>query len=389
MTTLTAFDRPSAFLSATLNGLAHQQTTDFGDTQLPFRSSLTAGTRFGPADAFGVVVAGTASRRTFNTAIASPSAWTEVDGTAAPRSSSARSRTTTGPATRSTATSTTARPRPPRPTSGRTTRSATSRSRTRRSSSKATPSPTSATTGRLEDFEVALDIPTTDIDEELAALTVGLDQELGADATLNVYGTYSRGTRTRRTFQPEWGEGQGFGLSYDLSGDFETLTFDDLAAVMDPENYLYTEMDIEFEDLVEDVYQAGADLRYDLRFGNSVGFLKAGGQFRLRDKDIDRNEDPWAAGDLPLTLSQFSRTPPSPLQGDNMVPVTGDVFEFLDFFDQNSAAGQYFNLDPIESAEEEVEVDAFVTEDVYAGYFMGNVRLGALTATGGVRVEAT
>ena len=30
-----------------------------------------------------------------------------------------------------------------------------------------------------------------------------------------------------------------------------------------------------------------------------------------------------------------------------------------------------------------------VTEDVYAGYLMGNVQLGALTATGGVRLEST
>ena len=389
VTTLTAFDRPGAFFSGTLNGLAHQLTTDFGGTQLPFRSSLTGGTRFGPGGAFGVVVAGTASRRTFNTAIASPSAWTEVDGMAAPEEFE-REVEDNDRARYGLNANLDYRPTPATSAYLRTHLSRRDESFTNTEIQfEGEAVPTSATAGRLEDFEVALDIPTTDIDEDLAAVTLGLDQEFGADVTLNVTGTYSRGTRTRRTFQPEWGEGQGFGLSYDLSGDFETLTFDDLAAVMDPENYVYTEMDVEFEDLVEDAYQAGADLRYDLRVGESVGFVKVGGQFRFRDKDIDRNEDPWAPGDLALTLGQFAMDPPDPLQGGGVVPVTGDVFAFLGFFEANRDAGRYFNLDPVESAEEEVEVDAFVTEGVYAGYAMGNVRLGALTATGGVRVEAT
>ncbi|MGB3544975.1 TonB-dependent receptor [Rubrivirga sp.] len=390
VTTLTAFDRPSPFLSATLNGLAHQLTTEFGETRLPFRSSVTAGTRFGPDNAFGVVVAGTASRRDFNTAIVSPSAWVDVDGTPAPEEfereveDNDRFRYALNG-------NLDYRPAPATSAYVRAHYSLRDESftNTEVQFEGGDVLPTSATTGRLEDVEVQLDIPTTDIDEELYATTIGLDQEFGPDVTVHVHGTFSRGTRTRRTFQPEWGEGQGFGLAYDVSGDFETLVFDDLEAVMDPTNYLYTEMDIEFEDLVEDTYQAGADLRYDVRFGENVGFVKVGGQFRLRDKDIDRNEDPWAAGDLPLDLSGFVMDPPDPLQGDGRVPVTGDVGRFLDFFDQNSAAGEYFNLDPVESAEEEVEVDAFVTEDVYAGYVMGNAVVGALTATGGVRVEAT
>ena len=390
VTTLTAFDRPAAFLSATLNGLAHQRTTEFGETRLPYRSSVTAGTRFGPGRAFGVVVAGTASRRDFNTAIVSPSAWVDVDGTPAPEEFE-REVEDNNRARYALNGNLDYRPAPATAAYLRThySRRDESFTNTEVQFSGGDPVPTSATAGRLEGFEVQLDIPTTDIDEELAAVTLGLDQELSPELTMNVRGTYSRGTRTRRTFQPEWGEDQDFSLTYDLSGDFETLAFDDLAAVMDPENYVYTEMDIEFEDLVENTYQAGADVRYDLRLGRSIGFVKAGGQFRLRDKDIDRNEDPWAAGDLALTLSQFAMAPPDLLQGDGLVPVTGSVDQFLAFFDQNSAAGQYFDLDPVESAEEEVEVDAFVTEDVYAGYLMGNARVGRLTATGGVRVEAT
>lgn len=391
VTTLTAFDREGRFLSASLSGMAHQLTTDWGDDQLPFRSSLTAGTRFGVDDAWGIVLSGTASRRTFNTAAASPAEWVDVDGVAAPLEfervveDNDRFRYSLN-------TNLDFRPTPATQAYARVHFSQRDEDFTNAElifAEEDDPIPTSATQGRLENVEAQLDIPTTEIDEQLAAITLGLNQELTSDLTLATYGTYSRGARNRLTYQPEWGEEQGFALSYDLSGDFERISFDDLAAVANPANYSYTEMDIEFEDLVENTYQLGADLRWDFRSGGSIGFLKAGGQFRLRDKDIDRNEDPWAAGDLPLTLSQFAATAPGRLQGGAELPITGDVNRFLDFFNENSAARRYFDLDPIESAEEEVEVDAIVTEDVYAGYLMGNVRAGAFTATGGVRVEAT
>lgn len=387
--TLTAFDRPEGFFSATLNGMAHQLTTDWGDTQLPFRSSLTTGTRFGADDAWGIVLSGTASRRAFNTAIASPAEWEEVDGIAAPNEFE-REVEDNDRFRYSVNANVDFRPTEATQAYARLTYSKRDEQFTNTEIQfGGDPVPTSATQGRLEGIEGQLDIPTTEIDEELAAITLGIDQEFGADVTLNAYGTYSRGTRDRFTQQPEWGEDQDFSLSYDVGGDFEDVIFDDFAAISNPANYLYTEMDIEFEDLVENTYQLGTDLRWDFRSGGNIGFLKVGGAFRLRDKDIDRNEDPWAAGDLPLDLTQFVMNSPGKLQGGAQVPITGDVRKFLDFFRQNSAARQYFDLDPIESAEEEVEVDAIVTEDVYAGYVMGNWRAGNLTASGGVRVEAT
>lgn len=389
--TLTAFDREGRFVSASLNGMAHQLTTDFGGTRVPFRSSLTAGTRLGANDAWGIVLSGTASRRTFNTAVASPAEWVDVGGVAAPLEF-VRVVEDNDRLRYSANANLDFRPTPATQAYARLHLSKRDEQFTNSElifAGDEDPVPASATQGRLEGFEAQLDIPTTEIDEQLSAITLGLDQELGSDLTLELYGTHSRGARDRLTYQPEWGEEQAFSLSYDVSGDFEALSFDDLSAVANPDNYLFTEMDIEFEDLVENTYHVGADLRWDFRSGGGGGFLKAGGQFRLRDKDIDRNEDPWAAGNLPLTLTPFAMAPPGPLQGGAELPLTGDVDRFLDFFGQNSAAGQYFGLDPIESAEEEVEVDAIVTEDVYAGYVMGSMRVGDLSATGGVRVEAT
>jgi TonB-dependent receptor len=387
--TLTAFDRDERIFSGFLFGMVHQETTNWGDPGLPFRGNVIYGDRFGADDAWGYVVSGSVSRRTFNTAISSPAEWEDVDGIAAPNEFE-REVEDNDRFRYSVNANLDFRPTQRTEAYARVHYSQLDEQFTNTEIQfGGDPVPASATSGRLEGIEAQLDIPTTEIGEELAAITLGLDQEFGANTTLNLSGTYSRGVRDRLTFQPEWGEDQDFSLAYDLSGDFETLDFDDLAAASNPANYLYTEMDIEFEDLVENTYQLGGDLRWDFRSGGNVGFLKFGGQFRLRDKDIDRNENPWAAGDSPLDLTQFAMGTPNPLQGGGRVTVTGNVDQFLDFFDRNSPAGEFFDLDPVESAEEEVEVDAIVTEDVYAGYVMGNIQLGELTATGGLRVEAT
>ena len=394
--TLTAFDRPGQFLQISFNGMEHQLTTNFGGERFPFRSSLTAGTRFGANKDWGIVVSGTASRRDFNTAIASPTDWVELDdGSFAPEEYE-REVEDNNRARYSINTNLDFRPSEQTSLFGRFHYSLRDEEflNTEVIFSGGDITPTSATTGRYEGFETELDIPRTQIDERLYAMTLGLDQRIGNDLHLELQGTYTRGERDRFTHQPEWAGfnyalDEGFSLTYDLDSQFGDLTFDDLASVSNPANYLFDEMDIEFEDLVENSWQLNADLKWDFRLDNGVGFLKTGGKFLLRDKDIDRNEDPWASGDTPLDLSQFNMETPNAIQGDELVPITGDVDAFVDFWRANQNASDLFGLDPIESAEEEVEVDAFVTENVYAGYLMGNVQLGDLSATGGVRIEAT
>lgn len=391
ISTLTAFDREGSFLSASLNGMNHQITSDFGQQGIPFRGSLTTGTRFGANNQWGAVFSGTVSRRDHTTAVYSPGDWIDVDGTIVPEDyemdveDNNRWRYSGNLNLDY------------RPTD-RTSLYSRLHYSHRDEEYKNTEvifateeiAPANENTGRVVDFESQLDIPNVTIDEMLYALTLGAEQEFGSDLTWNLSGTYTRGVHDRLDYQPEWGYDQGFSMSYDLSGEHPVFNFDDPAAIGDPDSYVFDEMDIEFENYMENTYQFQSALQWGFQSGSIRGFMKTGGQAIYRDKDIDRNENPWAAGDTQLTLSQFAQGPASLMQHDDaQVPISGNTDAFLDFWEQNQDRADLFSLDPVESAEEEVEADAIVTEGVYAGYLMGSIQVGQLTSTGGLRVEAT
>ncbi|MEX0771253.1 MAG: TonB-dependent receptor [Balneolaceae bacterium] len=396
ISTLTAFDREGSFLSASVSGMQHQQVIDYGENNFPYRASLTTGTRFGANDAWGIVLSGTASRRDFKSSQAHTDEWVREGGFVVPEEfeldveNNDRKRYSVNANLDF------------RPNPGTELFMRLHHSRRNESFENAeyifdgqSVEPESATRGR-NIFEGELDIPITDINERLYALTVGGEQALSDNVQWDLRGTYSRGERQRETFQPEWGFDQDFVLLYDLGGEKPTYSLEDQAAVFNAANYEFDEMDIEFEDLVENTWQLGTDLQWDFQSGsNTTGFIKAGGQFQLRDKDIDENENPWAAGSEKFTVADgFAIDPPGAFSGgaiggESVMPVNGGTRTFLDFWEQNQNRAELFSLDPVESREEEVERDAVVTEDVYAGYLMGNFRTGGLTATGGVRIEAT
>lgn len=395
ISTLTAFDREESFLTASLNGMIHQQITEWGKEQLPFRGSLTTGTRFGENNDWGIVLSGTVSRRDYKSSMAQLDSWDIVDGFAGPEEFeldvedtervrySANANLDYRPSARTSLYMRLHHSRRDEDHVG-----------TEYVFDGQSLEPESATSGRVV-FEGELDIPISEINERLYALTLGGEQELGNNVTWELRGTYSRGERTRFEHQPEWGFDQDFVFFYDLGGKKPTYTLEDQAAVFNAANYEFDEMDIEFEDLVENTWQIATDLIWDLQLGsNATGFIKAGGQFQLRDKDIDENEDPWAAGSEKFTLADgFNLEGPTfrdgAIGGVNVAPVAGNTRAFVDFWRQNQDRSELFALDPVESREEEVERDAVVTEDVYAGYLMGNFRTGGLTATGGLRMEAT
>ncbi|HKJ66410.1 MAG TPA: TonB-dependent receptor [bacterium] len=391
ISTLTAFDREDRFLSASFNGLQHQLTSDFGANRFPFRSSLTTGTKFGANNEWGVVLSGLVSRRNYKTATYRPNDWINVSDIIVPEEyemdveANDRWRYSGN---------LNLDYRPTDRTSLYSRLHYSYRDESYENIEVQFDSdeivPIDANTGRVENFQSELDIPNVTIDEKLYALTLGAEQEFGNSLTWDVAGTYTQGVHDRLDWQPEWGYDQAFSMSYDLSGDQPVMDLDDPAAVGNPENYLFDEMDIEFENYLENTYQFETNLQRDYQVGAATGFLKAGAQALYRDKDIDENENPWAAGDTPLTLTQFAGGSINLAQSEAArVPISGNTDAFLDFWEQHQDEADLFALDPVESSEEEVENDAIVSEGVYAGYLMGNIRLGRLTTTGGLRLEST
>jgi TonB-dependent receptor len=147
---------------------------------------------------------------------------------------------------------------------------------------------------------------------------------------------------------------------------------------------------------IEDIWQGKLDAKYDLGKGS---FLKVGAKYRSSDRGFDENDDTWARGGnaaTRFTLGQFGLSgpdetvypdPSNPNHGYVNSPVI-DPNKIQDFTDKN-LNGPLFVKDVAGSLENAVLDDFTVTERVYAGYAMANLKLGPVTITPGVRYEHT
>ena len=382
--TLTAFDRSGAFLFGSLSGLQHQQTVDFGDNNLPYQANVTAGTQLGSNNQWGVVVSGSASRRDYKASVVNPGAWIDVDGDILPEELERETQDTQRERYGISANIDF------RPTETTSLYLRSYYSQTEEFDNTAEYqfaltgdyTPLSATSGRFSEGEGALDADFTQVDEYLVATTLGGEQQFG-NVTLLAQGTYTRGYLERNTDKPD------FASTFDASGDFVGLNYENASAVTNPALYLLDEVDVEFESNTEDTWVGSADLRWDTQFGNVSSFFKTGFKVRTREKVIDDLEFGYVGGTNPRTMADNAMPAPSDLQGGASMPVLSNTGAFIDFFEREQDNPEFFELDNPESQVEGVENDSNNGEDVYAGYLMGNAELGALTVTGGLRVEAT
>jgi TonB-dependent receptor len=399
--TLTAFDRNGPFAFGLISGLLHQQTIDYRDEQTPFRASFTAGTQFGADNQFGLVVSGDFSRRDFKASTVGATEFIEDED--------ATDNAFIRPEALETEVEDTRRDRYAvnanvdwRPTERTNLFARTFYSRTDEFDDNAEfqfefaeVDQTSATAGTILEAEGALDLELTNEDESLLGLTLGGEHRVGA-VTVNLDGSYTRGIFDRVTDKPEFvAEFAGSNLgSYSSGGDFLAVDYADFGAVSNPTNYIYDEIDLEFESNTEDTYIAEADVRWDTQLSGYQAFLKVGGTFRTRQKIIDDLEEGFNGGVNPFTLALDPVSPPTGLQGRARYPVMGDTEDLFDQFEAEETAArngnsERFEADDAETLAEGIENDSNNDEDVYAGYVMGSVDLGRLTAVGGVRIEAT
>ncbi len=133
------------------------------------------------------------------------------------------------------------------------------------------------------------------------------------------------------------------------------------------------------------------NLTYPVQFGSTPGKIKFGAKLRFKEKDYDVSSyDEWGyEGSEDLTLDKFLGDYESDDFGDGDYK-TGrfpSVKKFRDFFLANTGD---FENDPEKTIEEQTLENYDATENVYAGYLMGEFQLSKnLMILGGVRYEFT
>ena len=133
------------------------------------------------------------------------------------------------------------------------------------------------------------------------------------------------------------------------------------------------------------------NLTYPVQFGSTPGKIKFGAKLRFKNKDYDVSSyDEWGyEGSEDLTLDKFLGDYESDDFGDGDYK-TGkfpSVKKFRDFFLANTGD---FENDPEKTLEEQTLENYDATENVYAGYLMGEFQLSKnLMILGGVRYEFT
>jgi TonB-dependent receptor len=435
--TLSAFDRSGSFAFGSFRGLSHdQQVGALGESRFPFRANVTAGTKLGPDDSFGLLISASGSRRDFTTSGLKGEGWGEFSGesaidlrpdfgsTVVPEAQeqiverNRRSRFAVNttldwkPNTRTTVyvrpyyTYTDEKkldneleynmvydpddyPEDPRPTM-------------------------TASGARFARGFGSVDLSDTDEEESLWGGSVGFEQQFDGAVELSASGTYSRGFLDQRQedaeFEtPETTQAAGVADMGDFLFDFYP---ENPAYVGDGGNYVANEVDMEFAEVTEDTYAAQADLRIPFQANNVSGYLKTGGQFQSRDKSIDVADTGYNyIGDGSLTLADFEAPRVQTQQvGNGLMPFadtgaledaflstlcnppSGGRLRFSGTRDERScrAANAVYEITDAEDlAISDIEDDSENAETIYAGYAMVSAEFGALTALGGLRVEHT
>jgi TonB-dependent receptor len=177
-------------------------------------------------------------------------------------------------------------------------------------------------------------------------------------------------------------------MTYDTSSFFFDVTAG--PEFQDAELFEFEEMFRAHQIVEEELKIAQLDLKRDFVAWDRDAFVKVGAKFVDREKESDQDMDVYDGFDGDLLLSDVSQP------GDPDFYCSERCYEFgpkVDFdaaqrfYDANSAA---FELNDADTIAESFGVDYTISEEVTAGYLMGQIDLiPELTLIGGVRVERT
>jgi TonB-dependent receptor len=419
ISTLSAFDRQGSFLFGSVRGLSHdQQVSGLREQKIPFRGNLTGGTQFGSDDQFGLLVAASGSRRDFTTSGLKGESWAFAQEENLPTSNVPEAQEQIVESNRRSrfALNTSFDWRP----TGQT--SVYVRPYYTYTDEQSLDNELEYNLGRYDSGEDpvllengarfpagfgSVDLSRTDEQESLWGTSAGFEHTVGG-ITWSASGTYSRGflegTSPDGEFETPLTE-QASGVA-DMTNFLFDFYPENPSYVGDGRNYTANNIDLEYEENIENTYAAKTDVRIPFEISDAPGYLKTGGQFQRRDKtvqgaDVEYNYE----GDGSLTLGDYSAPRVQTVQVGNGLMPFADTDAFVNDFLSNICnppsdrrfsgdrscqnPNSPYAINEEEVAQEDVENDRENEETIYAGYMMGSVELGSLTALAGVRVEHT
>jgi len=419
ISTLTAFDRDGSFAVGSVSALRHdQQFGGLRDETFPFRANVTAGTQLGSDDQFGVLVSASSSRRDFKSSGQTGGGWDFAQETGLP--------TTNIPLSQE-----------QRVESNRRGRLALNGSfdwrLSRQTSVYVRPYYTYTdedqldteneyNIGALDPENVVLtrtgarfplgfaesDLEQREEEESLWGVSGGFEHDFDNSMAWSANATYSRGVLDRTRSTSEFVTG----LSERASGvaDMSNFLFDfypeDPRWLGDGSNYINNRMEVAYKENRENTYSVKTDVQIPFAVGGLSGSVKTGGKFERRDKSVEyaRLEFDYE-GDGSLTLADYASPNIRTAQIGHSIFPLADTEAFVDDFlsticnlsVENRFSGERscqnadtpFVLNESETAEQDIENDSNNEENIYAGYAMGTVRFGSVTALAGARVEHT
>jgi TonB-dependent receptor len=250
------------------------------------------------------------------------------------------------------------------------------------------PASTTATSALFSDrVRIDRDVKDRTQTQRILALQAGAEIE-GEKWSLNIMGGYSSAEEDeldridatfRREFRPALVPGFQFEIDYANPRILQVRGTNPAsqAAITDPTLFPLTQIDLSNNTVRDKEWSGRIDFRRDM----DAGYLKAGARLRLRDRTDDLNQSELTGAAIPAgtLLSGFLGSVDYGLS--NFGPAV-DPRAIRAFVDQRRGA---FVLNPLDSS----GGDYKSSEDVYAGYVMGQVETGIATITGGVRVEHT
>jgi TonB-dependent receptor len=393
ITTLSAFDRSDPFFFGSFEGMRHLQQVDYLDDKQPFEASFTTGRRFGPSSTLGFVLGGNVSRRDFGVSVLDPDGWDMSDdgyvfpeeielqvednermrygvtGSLDWRPSERTSLSLRGLFTH--------------------TNEITSNSEFEFGFEGDLENAT-ATGGRYTEGSAELDLSEHDVSSTLTAISLLGERRIANPLTWTFSGTVTTGRRN--VLQPdatfETVDESRLGNTFDVSQYFFTITPDDPAFLADPNMYPLRSMSFNDNRDRETTVSGGTDLRWDTRLAGMAAFLKGGVKLGVRNKTIDENSDRFV-GAGSTTLAPFYLNRRFTVQGGYSNFVHGNTDQYAQFARSSQGDAQVMTPDDYATAYESWKDDRDSRETVYAGYLMGNVQIGRLGLTTGVRVEQT